>query len=91
MKVIKVIVLIAMLAMGNVSYAQSVKKQGTTFIVTKEKGTAIKEAKKTKYNIEVDGKKYALYIGPKGGVYYLKDNKKVYNVPKEIKDEVKKS
>lgn len=71
------------------THAQSVQRQGNTFTVVKEKGTANKEAKKSKYTIKVDGKTYALYVGPRGGVYYMKDGKKMYNVPKEVKEAVK--
>lgn len=70
-------------------YCQDVVKQGNTFVVTKEKANATKEAQKSKYTIKVDGKEYALYVGPKGGVYYIKDGKKCYNVPAEVKKAVK--
>lgn len=72
------------------SYGQVVTKQGTTFVIAKEKSNASKEAKKSKYTIKIDGKTYPLYIGPRGGVYYIKGDKKCYNVPQEVKDAVKK-
>lgn len=32
----------------------------------------------TGYSIKVDGKVYQIYRGAKGGLYYMKDGKKVY-------------
>ena len=37
----------------------------------------------TGYSIKVDGKVYQIYRGPKGGVYYMKDGKKVYLTKKQ--------
>lgn len=37
----------------------------------------------TGYTIKVDGKIYKIYRGPKGGMYYTKDGKKVYLTKKQ--------
>lgn len=52
--------------------------QGKTIVVENTN-----KAGNTGYTIKVDGKLYAIMRGPRGGLYYMKDGKKVYLTAKQ--------
>lgn len=60
--------------------AQEPKLVDKCIIVEKKENT---QPVKTDYSIKVDGKTYPIYRGPKGGLYFIKDGKKVYLTKKQ--------
>lgn len=66
--------IILMCVFCGTAHAES-KLVGKTIVV---ENTTKKEATKTAYTIEVNGKRYVVYRGPRGGYYYMVGDKKVY-------------
>lgn len=72
---------------------QKVTQIGSTFKVEKsiEKSKDQKSNEtKTSFTIEVDGKRYPIYKGSRGGYYYYDFQGKKKYVPKEVRDKLKK-
>lgn len=65
-----------------------VVRKGNTFIATNVKAC---ENIKTEFVYNVGGVNYPIYLGVRGGVYIIINGKKNYNLPKEVKDTVKKA
>lgn len=74
----KLFIMAAMLLAFSVNnsntYAQSVKREGTTFVVSSSRKSA--EATKTKYTWKVGNTEYPIYISPSGSCYIIKTSKK---------------
>lgn len=87
----KIIFMLVMLLSSLMCNAQQkVTKIGSTFKVEKpEKSSDKKEEIKTQYFIEIEGKKYPIYKGKKGGYYYYDFQGKKKYVPKEVKEKLK--
>lgn len=71
---------------------QKVTKVGNTFKIEKSFSSNKdnkKEEIKTSYFIEVEGKRYPIYKGKKGGYYYYDFQGKKKYVPKEVKEKLK--
>lgn len=86
----KIIFMLVMLLSSLMCNAQQkVTQIGSTFKVEKpEKSSDKKEEVKTQYFIEVEGKKYSIYKGKKGGYYYYNFQGKKKYVPKEVKEKI---
>lgn len=86
MKIVKVIsvivfdIVMAIILLGacNGIHCNAQSLQGKTIVVNKEKA-----GKATGYSIQVDGKTYPILQGPRGGLYYMKGDKKVYLTKKQ--------
>jgi hypothetical protein len=83
--------LLALSVNNSSTYAQSVKREGTTFVVSSSKKTA--ESTKTKYTWKVGDVEYPIYISSTGSCYIIKVSKKTGKeykqyLPKEVCAEI---
>lgn len=82
------------LSVNNIStYAQSVKREGTTFVVSSSRSKA--EPTKTKFTWKVGDVDYPIYISSTGSCYIIKTSKKTGKdykqyLPKEVCAEISK-
>lgn len=91
----KLFIMAAMLLAFSVNntYAQSVKREGTTFVVSSSRKSA--EATKTKFTWKVGDVEYPIYISNSGSCYIIKTSKKTGKeykqyLPKEVCAEIAK-
>lgn len=91
----KLFIMAAMLLAFSVNntYAQSVKREGTTFVVSSSRKSA--EATKTKFTWKVGDVEYPIYISASGSCYIIKTSKKTGKeykqyLPKEVCAEIAK-
>lgn len=91
----KLFVIAAMLLAFSVNntYAQSVKREGTTFVVSSSRKSA--ESTKTKFTWKVGDVEYPIYISSTGSCYIIKVSKKTGKeykqyLPKEVCAEIAK-
>ena len=90
----KLFVIAAMLlafSVNSSTYAQSVKREGTTFVVSSSRSKL--EPIKTKYTWKVDDTEYPIYISTNGSCYIIKTSKKTGKeykqyLPKEVCAEI---
>lgn len=85
--------LLALSVNNSNTYAQSVKREGTTFVVSSSRKSA--EATKTKYTWKVGDVEYPIYISSTGSCYIIKTSKKTDKeykqyLPKEVCAEIAK-
>lgn len=66
--------LLALSVNNSSTYAQSVKREGTTFVVSSSRKSA--EATKTKYTWKVGDVEYPIYISNSGSCYIIKVSKR---------------
>lgn len=93
----KLFIMAAMLLAFSVNnsstYAQSVKKEGTTFVVSSSRSKS--EPTKTKYTWKVGDVEYPIYISASGSCYIIKTSNKTGKeykqyLPKEVCAEIAK-
>lgn len=93
----KLFIMAAMLLAFSVNnsstYAQSVKREGTTFVVSSSRSKS--EPIKTKYTWKVGDVEYPIYISASGSCYIIKTSKKTGKeykqyLPKEVCAEIAK-
>lgn len=85
--------LLALSVNNSSTYAQSVKREGTTFVVSSSRKSA--EATKTKFTWKVGDVEYPIYISASGSCYIIKTSKKTGKeykqyLPKEVCAEIAK-
>jgi len=70
---------------------QKVTQIGSTFKVEKSEKSKDQKSNETKtsFTIEVEGKRYPIYKGSRGGYYYYDFQGKKKYVPKEVKEKLK--
>lgn len=73
----KKLLILLMLSVSVLSYAQEYKREGNTFIVVKSTKKSKSSSKETKFTIkDTDGKTYKVYISKNGKTYINKVSKK---------------
>lgn len=91
----KLFIMAAMLLAFSVNnsstYAQNVKREGTTFVVSSSRSKS--EPTKTKFTWKVNGVEYPIYISSTGSCYIIKTSKKTGKeykqyLPKEVCAEI---
>lgn len=85
--------LLALSVNNSNTYAQSVKREGTTFVVSSSRSKA--EPTKTKFTWKVGDTEYPIYISSTGSCYIIKTSKKTGKeykqyLPKEVCAEIAK-
>lgn len=85
--------LLALSVNNSSTYAQSVKREGTTFVVSSSRKSA--ESTKTKFTWKVGDVEYPIYISSTGSCYIIKVSKKTGKeykqyLPKEVCAEIAK-
>ena len=88
---IAAIMLLALSVNNSSTYAQSVKREGTTFVVSSSRSKS--EPTKTKFTWKVGDTEYPIYISSTGSCYIIKVSKKTGKeykqyLPKEICAEI---
>lgn len=83
--------LLALSVNNSSTYAQNVKREGTTFVVSSSRKSA--EPTKTKYTWKVGDVEYPIYISASGSCYIIKTSKKTGKeykqyLPKEVCAEI---
>ena len=90
---IAAIMLLAFSVNNSSTYAQSIKREGTTFVVSSSRSKS--EPIKTKYTWKVGDVEYPIYISASGSCYIIKTSKKTGKeykqyLPKEVCAEIAK-
>lgn len=85
--------LLALSVNNSSTYAQNVKREGTTFVVSSSRKSA--EPVKTKFTWKVGDVEYPIYISASGSCYIIKTSKKTGKeykqyLPKEVCAEIAK-
>lgn len=85
--------LLALSVNNSSTYAQDIKREGTTFVVSSSKKTS--EPVKTKFTWKVGDVEYPIYISTTGSCYIIKTSKKTGKeykqyLPKEVCAEIAK-
>lgn len=85
--------LLALSVNNSIIYAQNIKKEGTTFVVSSSRKSA--EPTKTKFTWKVGDVEYPIYISTSGSCYVIKTSKKTGKeykqyLPKEVCAEIAK-
>lgn len=85
--------LLALSVNNSSTYAQDIKREGTTFVVSSSRSKS--EPTKTKYTWKVSGVEYPIYISASGSCYIIKTSKKTGKeykqyLPKEVCAEIAK-
>lgn len=88
---IAAIMLLALSVNNSSTYAQNVKREGTTFVVSSSRKSA--EPTKTKFTWKVGDVEYPIYISSTGSCYIIKTSKKTGKeykqyLPKEVCAEI---
>lgn len=88
---IAAIMLLALSVNNSSTYAQSVKREGTTFVVSSSRSKS--EPVKTKFTWKVGDVEYPIYISSTGSCYIIKTSKKTGKeykqyLPKEVCAEI---
>lgn len=83
--------LLALSVNNSSTYAQNVKREGTTFVVSSSRSKS--EPTKTKFTWKVNGVEYPIYISSTGSCYIIKTSKKTGKeykqyLPKEVCAEI---
>lgn len=83
--------LLALSVHNSNTYAQNVKREGTTFVVSSSRSKS--EPTKTKFTWKVNGVEYPIYISSTGSCYIIKTSKKTGKeykqyLPKEVCAEI---
>ena len=68
------VILLALSVNNSNTYAQSVKREGTTFVVSSSRSKS--ESTKTKFTWKVGDVEYPIYISSTGSCYIVKTSKK---------------
>lgn len=90
---IAAIMLLALSVNNSSTYAQSVKREGTTFVVSSSRSKS--EPTKTKFTWKAGDVEYPIYISASGSCYIIKTSKKTGKeykqyLPKEVCAEIAK-
>lgn len=90
---IAAIMLLAFSVNNSSTYAQSVKREGTTFVVSSSRSKS--EPTKTKFTWKIGDVEYPIYISSTGSCYIIKVSKKTGKeykqyLPKEVCAEIAK-
>ena len=85
------VILLALSVNNSNTYAQSVKREGTTFVVSSSRSKS--EPTKTKFTWKVGDVEYPIYISSTGSCYIVKTSKKSGKeykqyLPKEVCTEI---